>query len=58
MSGATQYLFRFENSELAASVVRTTSGYILNLKWMPAMKNGDHEVQVRTFQSGARCVTK
>ena len=57
VSGATQYQFRFESTELAAPVVRTASTNVLQLNWTPALANGTYSVQVRAFKSGQWCVT-
>ncbi|MBL7981155.1 MAG: T9SS type A sorting domain-containing protein [Flavobacteriales bacterium] len=57
VDGATQYQFRFNNGELAAPVVRTSSTYYVNLNWTPALPNGTYQVQVRAFKNGAWCVT-
>ncbi|MBL7981012.1 MAG: choice-of-anchor I family protein [Flavobacteriales bacterium] len=57
VDGATQYQFRWNNSELAAPVVRTTTTPVLQLNWSPALPNGVYQVQVRAFKNGAWCVT-
>jgi hypothetical protein len=57
VDGATQYQFRFVNSEVPAGVVRTTTTPVLQLNWTPALANGTYEVQVRAFKNGAWCVT-
>jgi 2',3'-cyclic-nucleotide 2'-phosphodiesterase (5'-nucleotidase family) len=57
VSGATQYQFRFESTELAAPVVRTVSNNVLQLNWSPALANGTYSVQVRAFKNGQWCVT-
>jgi hypothetical protein len=57
VDGATQYQFRWNNSELAAPVVRTTTTAVLQLNWTPALPNGTYQVQVRAFKNGQWCVT-
>ncbi|MFN6117645.1 MAG: T9SS type A sorting domain-containing protein, partial [Flavobacteriales bacterium] len=57
VDGATQYQFRFNNGELAAPVIRTSSTYYVNLNWTPALPNGTYQVQVRAFKNGQWCVT-
>jgi hypothetical protein len=56
VNGATQYQFRFENSEIGA-VVRTTTTQVLQLNWTPALPNGTYSVQVRAFVNGQWCAT-
>jgi len=57
VDGATQYQFRWNNAELAAPVVRTTTTPVLQLNWNPALPNGTYQVQVRAFKNGVWCVT-
>jgi hypothetical protein len=57
VDGATQYQFRWNNSELEAPVVRTTTTAVLQLNWTPALPNGTYQVQVRAFKNGQWCVT-
>jgi hypothetical protein len=57
VDGATQYQFRWNNAELAAPVIRTTTTPVLQLNWNPALPNGTYQVQVRAFKNGAWCVT-
>jgi hypothetical protein len=57
VNGATQYQFRFESTELSAPVVRTSSTYVLQLNWNPALANGVYQVQVRAFVNGQWCAT-
>jgi hypothetical protein len=58
VDGATQYQFRFESGELpGGSLVRTSTSYILDLNWTPALPNGPYAVQVRAFKNGVWCVT-
>ncbi|MFN6114705.1 MAG: T9SS type A sorting domain-containing protein, partial [Flavobacteriales bacterium] len=57
VDGATQYQFRWNNAELAAPVVRTTTTPVLQLNWTPALPNGTYQVQVRAFKNGVWCVT-
>ncbi|MFN6116675.1 MAG: T9SS type A sorting domain-containing protein, partial [Flavobacteriales bacterium] len=57
VDGATQYQFRWTNSELEAPVVRTTTTAVLQLNWTPALPNGTYQVQVRAFKNGQWCVT-
>ncbi|HRO97931.1 MAG TPA: T9SS type A sorting domain-containing protein, partial [Flavobacteriales bacterium] len=56
VSGATQYQFRFESSEIG-TVVRTTTTQVLQLNWNPALPNGTYSVQVRAFVNGQWCAT-
>jgi hypothetical protein len=57
VDGATQYQFRWNNSELAAPVIRTTTTPVLQLNWTPALPNGTYQVQVRAFKNGVWCAT-
>jgi hypothetical protein len=57
VDGATQYQFRWNNAELAAPVIRTTTTPVLQLNWTPALPNGTYQVQVRAFKNGVWCVT-
>jgi len=57
VDGATQYQFRWNNAELAAPVIRTTTTPVLQLNWNPALPNGTYQVQVRAFKNGVWCVT-
>ncbi len=57
VDGATQYQFRWNNAELAAPVIRTTTTPVLQLNWNPALPNGTYQVQVRAFKNGQWCVT-
>jgi hypothetical protein len=57
VDGATQYQFRWNNAELAAPVIRTTTTPVLQLNWNPALDNGTYQVQVRAFKNGVWCVT-
>jgi hypothetical protein len=57
VDGATQYQFRWNNAELAAPVIRTTTTPVLQLNWTPALDNGTYQVQVRAFKNGVWCVT-
>jgi hypothetical protein len=57
VDGATQYQFRWNNAELAAPVIRTSTTPVLQLNWNPALPNGTYQVQVRAFKNGAWCVT-
>jgi 2',3'-cyclic-nucleotide 2'-phosphodiesterase (5'-nucleotidase family) len=57
VTGATQYQFRFESAELSVPVVRTSSTYVLQLNWNPALANGIYQVQVRAFVNGQWCAT-
>ncbi|MBL7980957.1 MAG: lamin tail domain-containing protein, partial [Flavobacteriales bacterium] len=57
VDGATQYQFRWNNAELAAPVIRTTTTPVLQLNWSPALPNGTYQVQVRAFKNGVWCIT-